>query len=405
MNKTLNNITDKLEELANAHNMVNGFAVGDIANIGDDTQKEDSIKLEYPYVWVDYDSITQGIGQTRGTQFLIYTLRLVVLDKYTPSSKNTMEVMSDTAGILNDFIQYISTHSELKEFRLSGSDVQILPVRDNEKDGAEGWTALIPFKIPYQFCASNLPMQQDEVTPPTDSLIFKSNVLYLDATNNDSYPENGSTWFDLSGNNNDANLIGSVVFNNDALEIQEDFELTNSSGNYIELPSTYNDLRITGQEITIEVWVNFPAEGVSTFPSIISHRQSFGINESYSLVRNVSSLGGNYVFSLRTNVTGVNHDFGVAPTFGSWEFITVTYDGSFVRSYINGVEVGTATSQTGNIKDQNVATYIGAMLAGGNLDSNYYANVNINSIRVSTEVLTDSDILNNFNVDKSKFGL
>ena len=158
MNKTLNNITDKLEELAEAHNMVNGFAVGDIANIGNDTQKDDSVKLEYPYVWIDYDSITQGIGQTRGTQFLIYTLRLVVLDKYTPSSKNTMEVMSDTAGILNDFIQYISTHSDLKEFRLSGSDVQILPVRDNEKDGAEGWTALVPFKIPYQFCATNLPV-------------------------------------------------------------------------------------------------------------------------------------------------------------------------------------------------------------------------------------------------------
>ena len=243
------------------------------------------------------------------------------------------------------------------------------------------------------------------LTSGKESLVLKSNVLHLDATNDTSYPETGTDWFDLSGNGNDASLVGSVTFNDDALELNEDFELTNASSNYISLPASYNDLRITGDEITIEAWVYWPAEGSATFPSIISHRQSFGINESYSLIRNVATRGGEYGFSLQTNITGSSiHYFGVAPNFGNWEFVSVTYDGANVKMYINGVQVATAP-QAGNIVDKNVITYIGAMLAAGALNAAYYAKMNIGAIRVSTEALTDSDILNNFNVDKSRHGL
>ena len=98
------------------------------------------------------------VGNGRGIGYKIYSMRLVVMDKYTPSSKNTTEVMSDTEGILSDFIQFLLTSSTTKDFRLDVTSIQGLPVRDSEVDGAEGWAGVIPFKIPYQFCATNLPM-------------------------------------------------------------------------------------------------------------------------------------------------------------------------------------------------------------------------------------------------------
>ena len=43
-------------------------------------------------------------------------------------------------------------------------------------------------------------------------------VLCLDARNTKSYPGTGTTWYDISGNNNHATLVDShnnVTFNND----------------------------------------------------------------------------------------------------------------------------------------------------------------------------------------------
>ena len=42
----------------------------------------------------------------------------------------------------------------------------------------------------------------------TDGLVF-----YVDAGNGNSYPGSGTTWSDLSGNNNHATLINGTTFN------------------------------------------------------------------------------------------------------------------------------------------------------------------------------------------------
>ena len=42
------------------------------------------------------------------------------------------------------------------------------------------------------------------------SVVRDGLVLYLDAANSKSYPGSGTTWFDLTGNNNNAILNGNV---------------------------------------------------------------------------------------------------------------------------------------------------------------------------------------------------
>ena len=46
------------------------------------------------------------------------------------------------------------------------------------------------------------------------SIVTDGLVLCLDAANAKSYPGTGTTWYDISGNNNNATLYGSPVVSN-----------------------------------------------------------------------------------------------------------------------------------------------------------------------------------------------
>ena len=158
MNKTLNNITDALRELTVGHQMINDFGLGHTANIGTD-RLDEGRQLAYPYLWVDYSGTRYAFGGANNLAYKLYTMTVIVVDKYTPNLQNSSEVMSDTEGILSDVIAYISSHPDLAEFRLNLSEVSAEPVRDDEKDGVEGWMARLTFKIPYTLCYTGLPVQ------------------------------------------------------------------------------------------------------------------------------------------------------------------------------------------------------------------------------------------------------
>jgi hypothetical protein len=42
--------------------------------------------------------------------------------------------------------------------------------------------------------------------------VIDGSLIYLDSRNTDSYPGSGTTWFDLSGNNNNSTLVNGVFF-------------------------------------------------------------------------------------------------------------------------------------------------------------------------------------------------
>ena len=227
--------------------------------------------------------------------------------------------------------------------------------------------------------------------------------LDLDATDDNSYPEGGSSWSDISGRGNNATLVN-TTFTNQTIETNESIGF-NGVDSYAFIPASSTDLRITGTELTISVWIKFNDNGAKPYPSIISHRESFSSDESYGLIRNVATASGNYRFNLNTSNANLGHDFGVAPSFGNWENVVCVYDGSFMRSYINGVEVGVATAQTGNIIDKNVSTYIGAMNLNGSLYTDYYSEMDISKVMIYDSARSSSDILTDFNSIKSNFGL
>ena len=88
---------------------------------------------------------------------------------------------------------------------------------------------------------------------------------------------------------------------------------------------------------------------------------------------------------------------------GNWTFVAVTRNKSNgqVKLYINGILDKTATCNVGNTLS--TATYV---LIGSETDfPGYTFGGNIGAILGNTSVLSDADILNNFNAQRATYGL
>lgn len=70
-------------------------------------------------------------------------------------------------------------------------------------------------------------------------------MLYLDAANPKSYPGFGSTWYDLSGNENHTTLSPGIIHTNDSYM---DFS---NGNNYVDV----SDFEL-GDEFTFSCWIN-----------------------------------------------------------------------------------------------------------------------------------------------------
>lgn len=155
MNNTLNNIIDRLERLADSHLQIQDFNCGNTADIG--TKTEDGRELKYPFLHVDYSNTNYEFGTGRGIGAKVYTVTVLVLDKISNNITESSETMSDTEAILSDVIQFVSTDSEMKNFRIQNNDINAQPVKDNTKNGTQGWACELSFNIPYDWCSSALP--------------------------------------------------------------------------------------------------------------------------------------------------------------------------------------------------------------------------------------------------------
>lgn len=155
-NSTINQILDTIKAAVSQYPMLKDWGCGHTSDIG--VSREGSRQLLRPFLWNDYVSTQYVVASNaRGIAYKIYTFSFTVVDKYTPNLKNSQEVMSDTEGMLSDFIQWFVNNPAFRDVRIQMQSYTAVPVRDEDKDGDEGWTCNVAFKIPYDFCFANLP--------------------------------------------------------------------------------------------------------------------------------------------------------------------------------------------------------------------------------------------------------
>ena len=108
---TLNQIIQTIQTKAESHKMVGKFAVG-----ADFDFAVDEVKY-YPIVWL----VPNGFTFNTDTRLVSYQFALMVMDRTFESSSNTIEVLSDTAGIIIDIVTLLKRTDADFEISVSGT--------------------------------------------------------------------------------------------------------------------------------------------------------------------------------------------------------------------------------------------------------------------------------------------
>lgn len=216
---------------------------------------------------------------------------------------------------------------------------------------------------------------------PVPSIVLEGLVMYLDAGNPASYPGSGTTWTDLSGYGNNATLTngptydsgngGSIIFDG-----SDDYAPTTDNGfSFGSSPGTISCWAKSATILGSWSWIfayGTPSLGASRF---------LGINGSDYYV-------GGYGADITASGVPLN----------TWFNMVGVYDGTNASMYINGTLVSGPTPQSWN-------TVSSVSVVGRQTNNSEYWNGNIAQVLVYDRDLTAGEILQNFNVDKSRFGL
>ena len=210
-------------------------------------------------------------------------------------------------------------------------------------------------------------------------------VLYLDAANEKSYPGTGTTWYDLSGYNNNATIINSPAYSSNYSGY---FSFVEASAQWASINST-NEFPFGNSPGTISGWANTNTTSTS-WEWIIAY--GTGSNDQ---TRSIGTNGTDYVVTSY----GTGRDVFVSGvTVSSWFNIVGVYSAGVEYCYINGVLQGS--------KSIAFNTVSGVARIGQQTNSaNEFWSGNISSVQVYNRALTAAEVQQNFNTHRGRYNL
>jgi hypothetical protein len=224
-------------------------------------------------------------------------------------------------------------------------------------------------------------------TPSAGSSIVTSNLqLYLTAGNTSSYPGSGTTWTDLSTNSYSTTLTNTPTYNS-------------GNGGYFSFDgSDYVDTNqsLASETFSVGGWFRTSSAGIKMF---LSKETSAGNPWNYRIW-----LNGGQINADMSQVTTQSSLSSPLTTYnnGNWYQVMFTRDDSTWYLYVNGVQVNTKSdSYTGNVVNSQELWIGRSAYLGGS----YQFTGDISEVMIYNRVLTSSEILQNYNATKTRFGL
>lgn len=221
-------------------------------------------------------------------------------------------------------------------------------------------------------------------------------VFYVDAANPRSYISGTTTWTDLSIFNYNGTLTNSPTFN----PLNSGSIVFDGVDDFVPLTSVINN----GQNFSVFTWI---------YPGNINIRNTiFGNGYPYQ-----STKG--WLFSTATGYGGITNSFFISIgqdeayrtasnnslILNKWNFVggTVTNGGQNIKLYLNGVE----TSYFGGIQTIVPISYSNneSSIARRHSTNTEVFNGRISQVSIYNRVLSSSEILQNYNATRSRFGL
>lgn len=222
-------------------------------------------------------------------------------------------------------------------------------------------------------------------------------VLCLDVGNVKSYPGSGTTWSDLSGNGITGTLTNGPTYSS-----------TNGGSIVFDGTNDYalvtNPSILRNQNFTVSVWVN---PGVQNTGLISMIDFDHGVGQGWILQSEDATTNRYYYFAWHDGtqfqpVGGFGAGKGIQVTTSVWQNIVYSKNGTSLLGYLNGSQVyNPAVASNGNVSyGSNRNLGIGDWILTGRAFKG-----NISNTQIYNRALTASEISQNFNALRGRYGI
>jgi hypothetical protein len=232
----------------------------------------------------------------------------------------------------------------------------------------------------------------------TDKMIFNRDyegivtnglVLNVDAGFTPSYSRSGTTWYDVSSGGNNGTLTNGPTFNSDnggsiVFDGSDDYGVTS--------PTNFT----ANNDFTYEIWVK--SDQYITSRGILGNKGYWSSGGQGAVIGNISNPQTIYGY-VTTNTGHFDISSNVGPTYG-WTNVIMRRSNNDLRFFINGAQRGSTQTISGTVTDVSDKFWLGSYNNG---NTPWLGNMAI--ARVYNRALTSTEILQNYNATKGRFGL
>jgi hypothetical protein len=222
----------------------------------------------------------------------------------------------------------------------------------------------------------------------TGGIVTNGLVLNLDAAKVDSYPGTGTTWRDLSGNNNNGTLTNGPTFSGIGKQASIVFD---GVDDYVDC----GVVSVSNNNLSINIWCK-PNSTQVTYANIVDFDHS---NAGWVIQQNSGDIN-QYYFAYYSSVIG---SFYITTNFtltqNVWQNITVVKNEGNVIVYINN-----SISSNDNFPNSGVGN--NKLLRIGNwVSNNRNWNGNISTTQIYNRALSATEVSQNFNALRGRYGI
>ena len=226
-------------------------------------------------------------------------------------------------------------------------------------------------------------------------------VLCLDAANTKSYPGTGATWTDIMGGN-DGTLTNEPTFSSD----NGGYLIFDGTNDYVNLGTTA--AVITSGSFTVEAWAYkdsttaenslFNIEDSNQGVILLSAGKSSGSSDDYRFTVRKGAYGANPDLNLLGTVSGVG--------LNEWHHFVGTFDNNTGTAilYIDGSQIDNATNTSVQNFSFSGTLNVGIQI-GVSAGTARFHDGRISQVRAYTSALSASEVQQNYNALKGRFGL
>lgn len=235
------------------------------------------------------------------------------------------------------------------------------------------------------------------------NIVTNGLVLYLDAANYNSYTSGSTTWRDLSGNGFNGTLTNGPVFNS----ANVGSIVFDGVDDYGIIPNS-NNLVFGNGDFTVSLWMKFPISSVgegnpSQWGPIISKGCSTQAPAGTWWIAQTSTTNNSATFNISSTSGGAFVCSVTTRTLtDGWHNICAIRSGSTSSMYADGVLKTSDLSSDSDLSSTRPLTICSTFTT---LITSKFTSTSIANIQLYNKALTSTEILQNFNATRARFGI